>query len=68
MPNRDHKITHDFVNDLKAEGYARISPETAIRLKNHSVDGDFIRRVKAKGFTDLSLEQLIKLRNQNIVK
>jgi hypothetical protein len=58
----------NFINDIKAEGYSEISPETAIKLKNHSVDRDFIRKAKAQGHTNATLEELVRLRSRGTLK
>jgi len=61
-------ITAAFVSEIKAEGYADVPAETAIRLKNHDVDREFIRRAKSQGYGNATLDELISLRNRGIVK
>ena len=55
-------MTPEFVKEIKAEGFASITPGELVNLKIYKIDADYIRRVKAKGYADLTLKQLINLR------
>jgi beta-lactamase regulating signal transducer with metallopeptidase domain len=52
----------DFISELAAEGYTKLSVEKIVALKIHGVSRAFIRQMKALGFRDLSVDNLLAMR------
>ncbi len=52
----------DYIDELAAEGYTKLSVDQIITLKIHGVDRNFIRQMKSLGFSNLSVDKLAALK------
>ena len=52
-----------FIEEMAALGYANLTVDEIISLKNHGVTPQFVRELKAAGYDKLSVRELIRLRS-----
>ena len=52
----------DYIDELAAEGYTKLSVDEIVALRIHGVGRNFIRQMKALGFGNLSVDKLLAMR------
>jgi uncharacterized protein (UPF0335 family) len=61
-----HRLTTNFIEELKSVGYDRLEFRQLLRAASHRVTPEFIREMQAAGYQNLTMEQLVRARNHNI--
>lgn len=61
-----HKLTTDYIQDLKSAGYDRLEFKELLRALSHGVTGEFIRELNSAGYQNLTMKELVRARNHNI--
>ena len=55
-------MTTDFIKEVKALGFERVSTHQLVSMRIHGVTADFIQKMKSRGFNDTTIDQLIELK------
>ena len=59
---RIHGVTPQFVRELRALGYSKLTAEQLVAFRIHGVTSDFVRELLNLGYTAVSSEQLVAMR------
>ena len=60
---RDHGVSVEFVRELAALGYPKLSVDALVRLRDHGVSPGYVRELKALGYDRLTPDDLVMLRD-----
>jgi len=63
---RIHRVTADFLNEMKQTGMQNLKADELIAFKIHGVDATWIRQIQSLGYPKLSADQLVSLRIHGI--
>jgi hypothetical protein len=59
---RVHKITPEYVNEIRQMGFRNLTLERLVELKIFKVTPEFVNDVRAAGFASVTPQQLVNLR------
>jgi beta-lactamase regulating signal transducer with metallopeptidase domain len=65
-PPQSQGAGSSFIEEMTALGYANLSVDDLIELKNHGVTPQLVRELKAQGYDKLTVKQLLRLASAGV--
>jgi beta-lactamase regulating signal transducer with metallopeptidase domain len=65
-PQQPQGAGPSFIEEMTSLGYANLSVDDFIALKNHGVTPQLVRELKAQGYDKLTVEQLLRLASTGV--
>jgi hypothetical protein len=64
--NMNQRVMTGYLQTFKTDGYAKVSVDQIIAMRDHGVSPSFINSFHEMGYKDMSLDQAIKLRDHGV--
>jgi beta-lactamase regulating signal transducer with metallopeptidase domain len=60
-PDSEEGSGLDYIDELAAAGYSKLSVEQLIAMRNHGVTGEYVRALAAAGYKNLSVDDVVTM-------
>ena len=63
---RDHGVTPEYVQEIKALGFSAQTLEQFVRLRDHGVKSEYVKELRAAGYDKLAPEDIVRVRDHGV--